>query len=187
MITDKDRSYYFGASDTKYIMGGWDTKTFDKWWKEKEGKLKRDFTNEAIEAGNAYEHKILDALGVRGLEKDKQIIIDRLRVNLDGNTNWKIYEVKTYKHGTLFKVSKAYWMQVQVQMFASGIRKACIVAYALKPEDYKNHNRVIDIGRISYHDIIYDRDFVEKYKRRLAYLTACLKAGIKPEKNMFKD
>lgn len=185
MIADKDRSYYFGASDTKYIMGNWDTKTFDKWWKEKQGKIKNDFTNEAMEAGTAFEHKILDATGVRGLEKDKQIIIDRLRVNLDGNTNWKIYEVKTYQHGKPFKVTKAYWMQVQVQMYAAKIPRSCIVAYGLKAEDYKNHNRPVDIGRISYHEIKYDREFIEKYKKRLAYLTKCLKAGIKPRKLSF--
>jgi hypothetical protein len=187
MISNHDRSGYFGASDVQYVIGNWKTKTFEKWWLQKLGINRDHFENEFTKAGTNWEHRILDSLHIPNLEKDKQIIIDRLRVNLDGNTNWKIYEVKTYKHGTLFKVSKAYWMQVQVQMFASGIRKACIVAYALKPEDYKNHNRVIDIGRISYHDIIYDRDFIEKYKRRLAYLTACLKAGIKPEKNMFKD
>lgn len=180
MIADKDRSYYIGASDTKFVVGNWTTKTFEKWWREKQGLAQNAFTNEAMQAGTAYEHKILDALGVPGMEKDKQIILGRLRVNLDGNTRLKIYEVKTYNANKTFKVSKDYFGQVQVQMYASGIRKACIVAYGLIAEDYKNFYRPIDRNRLSIHEVEYDAEFIRKYKKKLDYLAYCLDKGIFP-------
>lgn len=181
MITDKGRSHYIGASDTKFVIGNWKTKTFEKWWREKQGLAQNNFTNEAMQAGTAYEHKILDALGVPGLEKDKQIIIGRLRVNLDGNTRCKIYEVKTYNANKSFKVSKDYRGQVQVQMYASGIRKACIVAYGLVAEDYKNFYRPIDRNRLSMYEIEYDPAFIRDYKKKLDYLADCLDKGIFPK------
>lgn len=180
MISDKDRSGYIGASDTQYVMGNWNTKTFENWWRVKQGITRNNFTNDAMMAGTAYEHKILDSLGIVGLEKDKQIIIDRLRVNLDGNTATKIYEVKTYNAKKEFKVSKAYRMQVNVEMYASKIYSACIVAYALEDEDYVNYYRDIDKSRLSYHEIEYDADFIAEYEKRLAYLTMCMKTGIFP-------
>lgn len=180
MISDKDRSGYIGASDTQYVMGNWNTKTFENWWRVKQGITQNNFTNDAMMAGTAYEHKILDSLGIVGLEMDKQIIIDRLRVNLDGNTATKIYEVKTYNAKKEFKVSKAYRMQVNVEMYASQIYRACIVAYALEDEDYINYYRDIDKSRLSYHEIEYDADFIAEYEKRLAYLTMCMKTGIFP-------
>lgn len=180
MIADKDRSFYIGASDCKFVMGNWKTKTFEKWWREKQGILKNNFTNEAMQTGTAYEHKILDALGIPGLEKDKQIIDGRLRVNLDGNTKFKIYEVKTHNASKTFKVSKDYYGQVQVQMYASGIHRACIVSYGLVSEDYKNFYRPIDRNRLHIHEIEYDEDFIRKYKKRLAYLSNCLDTGAFP-------
>ena len=107
MISNKDRSFYIGASDTSMVVGNWNTKSFENWWLEKLGLRKNTFSNEATKAGNNYEHKILDALEIPNLEKDKQIIIDRLRVNLDGNTADCIYEVKTYNSEKEFKISKA--------------------------------------------------------------------------------
>ena len=184
MIADKDRSNFFGASDTKYITGNWKTKTFEKWWREKQGIYRSDFTNDAMQAGTAYEHKILDSLGIFDLEKDKQIIIGRLRVNLDGNTSRKIYEVKTYNFEKGFKVSKAYREQVLVQMYASEIRDACIVAYGLVEEDYRNFYRDIDKSRLSFHEIEYDEAFIAKYIVRLQYLSKCLDEGIFPDERM---
>ena len=183
MIADKDRSNFFGASDTKFIMGRWTSKTFEKWWREKQGLCKNTFTSEAMIAGTNWEHRILDALGIVGLEKDKQIIDGRLRANLDGNTKWKIYEVKTHNANKTFKVSKDYRMQVQVQMYASGIHNACIVSYGLNSEDYKNFYRPIDRNRLHIHEIEYDRDFIEKYKKRLAYLSRCLDTGVFPRES----
>lgn len=180
MIENKDRSGYFGASDTSFVMGNWKTKTFENWWRVKQGITSHNFTNDAMMAGTAYEHKILDSLGIPELEKDKQIIIDRLRVNLDGNTSEKIYEVKTYNAKKEFKVSNNYRMQVNVEMYAFGIHKACIVAYALLTEDYKNYYREIEKERLSFHEIIYDEVFIEKYKKRLLYLSYCLEKGFFP-------
>lgn len=180
MIADKDRSYYIGASDTKYVMGNWNTKTFENWWRTKQGIAQNNFTNDAMMAGTAYEHKILESLGIIGLEMDKQIIQDRLRVNLDGNTPYKIYEVKTHKAEKEFKVSKDYRMQVNVEMYASGIYEACIVAYALEEEDYRNFYRPIDPNRLTFHEIPYDDAFIGKYVKRLAFLTQCLKDGTFP-------
>ena len=181
MISSKDRSGYIGASDTNIVMGNWNTKTFESWWRTKQGITQNNFTNEAMKAGTAYEHKILDALGVPGLEKDKQIIIGRLRVNLDGNTDSKIYEIKTYNAEKVFKVSAAYRKQVNVEMYATGIRDACIVAYALEPEDYKNYYREIDQDRLSFHPIPYDEEFIQQYEKRLLYLSKCLEEGTFPQ------
>lgn len=180
MIKDKSREGFFGASDTRFVMGKWTSKTFEKFWREKQGLLKNNFTNEAMQAGSAWEHKILDALGIPGLEKDKQIIDGRLRVNLDGNTKFKIYEVKTHNASKTFKVSKDYYGQVQVQMYASGIHRACIVSYGLVSEDYKNFYRPIDRNRLHIHEIEYDEEFIRKYKKRLAYLSNCLDTGAFP-------
>lgn len=181
MIASKDRSGYIGASDTKFVMGNWNTKTFENWWREKQGISQNNFTNDAMMAGTAYEHKILDSLGILGMEKDKQIIIGRLRVNLDGNTAYKIYEVKTYNAKKQFKVSSAYRMQVNVEMYASGIHEACIVAYALEEADYKNYYRDIDRARLSFHEIEYDEEFISEYVKRVEYLSQCLINGEFPK------
>lgn len=183
MIASKDRSGYIGASDTSYVMGNWNTKSFDNWWRVKQGLTVNDFTNDAMMAGTAYEHKILDALNIPNIEKDKQIIIGRLRVNLDGNTDTKIYEVKTHSIDKPFKVSANYRRQVNVEMYASGIQEACIVAYGLQKEDYRNYYRDIDPERISYHPIEYDEEFISKYEPRLLYLIKCLKYGLFPKES----
>lgn len=183
MISSKDRSFYFGASDTSYIVGNWETKSFEKWWLEKLGFRKNEIKTEAIQAGNNYEHKILNALEIEGLQKDKQIIIDRLRVNLDGNTDSCIYEVKTYKFDKEFKISKQYWRQAQVEMYASGIKKLYIVAYGLIEKDYINYFNSIEKDRIKMIEIEYDKDFIqEEYIPKLNYLTKCLKSGKYPRK-----
>lgn len=171
----------YGASDTSMVVGNWNTKTFDKWWLEKLGLNVNDLKTEAIQCGNNYEHKILDALKVENLEKDKQIIIGRLRVNLDGNTEDCIYEVKTHKIEKEFKVSKQYWRQVQVQMYASGIRKAYIVAYGLNEHDYKNFFNSVEKDRIEMFPIEYDEEFITKeYLPRLTILEDCIERGVFP-------
>ena len=163
------------------VVGNWKTKTFEKWWLEKLGLNKNNFSTEATKAGNNYEHKILDALNIEDLEKDKQIIIDRLRVNLDGNTNICIYEVKTHKLEKIFKVSKQYWRQAQVEMYASNIHNLYIVAYSLEPKDYINYFNEIDKTRIEMIPITYDEDFIkEEYLPKLEILTNCLKKGVFP-------
>ena len=181
MIQSQDRSYYIGASDTSMVVGNWNTKTFEKWWLEKLGLNKNNLSTEAMKAGNNYEHKILDALEIEGLEKDKQIIIDRLRVNLDGNTDSCIYEVKTHNVNKEFKVSKQYWRQAQVEMYASNIHKLFIVAYGLTENDYINYFNEIDKTRIEKIEVKYDKTFIEKeYLPKLQILSACLKEGVFP-------
>lgn len=163
------------------VVGNWKTKTFEKWWLEKLGLNKNNFSTEATKAGNNYEYKILDALNIEDLEKDKQIIIDRLRVNLDGNTNTCIYEVKTHKLEKIFKVSKQYWRQAQVEMYASNIHNLYIVAYSLEPKDYINYFNEIDKTRIEMIPITYDENFIkEEYLPKLEILTNCLKKGVFP-------
>lgn len=186
MISNKDRSGYFGASDTKYIVGNWSTKTFQKWWLQKLGILTTNFSNEYTMAGTNFEHKILDSLEIDGLEKDKQIIIEKykLRVNLDGNTDRRIHEVKTYKYEKGFDLTKHkdYINQVQVQMYADKKREAEIDAYGLLEEDYKNYCRTIDKKRLEIFEIQYDDEFIEKvYLPRLKYLSECLIKGQMPK------
>ena len=74
MIANKDRSGYIGASDTGYVMRRWNTKSFAKWWREKQGFVQNNICTDAMKAGTAWEHKVLDALNIPGMEKDKQII-----------------------------------------------------------------------------------------------------------------
>lgn len=183
MISDSDRSYYFGASDTDKIIGNTKTKTFEKWWLEKMGLYHNTFTNDAMMAGTYFEHPILDSLGFP-IEKDKQIIVEplRLRVNLDGNTDDTIYEIKTYKLENGFKLPLKYQRQVWVQMFGTGFRKAKLVAYGLEPEDYKNYLRPIDPERLSFYDISYNEKWInETYLPRLKYLAKCLDDGEWPD------
>ena len=181
MIQDQDRSYFIGASDTSYVVGNWETKSFEKWWLEKLGLHKNNFTNEAMMTGTNYEHKILDALEIEGLEKDRQFRVGRLRVNLDGNTASCIYEVKTHKSDKKFKVSKQYWRQAQVEMYASGIHELYIVAYGLEENDYNNYFNDIDKERIELIKVDYNEDFIQnEYLPKLNYLTECLKRGVFP-------
>lgn len=185
MIKSKDRSGYIGASDTKFVIGNWNTKTFINWWLEKIGISTQHFDNKYTMAGTNYEHKIIDALDIPNIEKDKQIIIGKLRVNLDANTKDKIHEIKTYQFekGFDLKKHKDYVNQVQVQMYASGIHQAEINAYGLLESDYKNYFNEIDKNRLSSHEIKYDEQWInEIYLPRLKYLEKCLEHGKMPIK-----
>lgn len=179
MIESKDRSGYFGASDTDKIIGNWKTATFEKWWLQKIGINRDHFDNRYTLAGTHYEHKILESLGLP-LELDKQIILEdlRLRVNLDGNTDDCIYECKTYIFEKGFIMPKKYINQVQVQMFASGIHKGKIIAYGLTEGDYDNYFNDIVPERRSEFDIAYNEKWIrEVYLPKLTYLAECLKEG----------
>lgn len=183
MIADKDRSGWFGASDTDHVIGNRKTKTFRNWWLEKMGLRRNDFTNSFLITGTHFEHPILDALGFP-VEKDKQILLPelRLRVNLDGNTDDTIYEVKTYKNENGFKVPLKYKRQVWVQMYATGYRKAFIVSYGLSAEDYRNFFRPIDPERLQLHPIEYNEDFIEHtYLPKIKELAECLSKGVFPK------
>lgn len=179
MIASKDRSEYFGASDTSYIVGNWKTKSFEKWWMQKIGINTDHFDNRYTLAGSHYEHRILESLGIP-MELDKQIILEelRLRVNYDGFATDCIYECKTFINDKGFKVSKKYREQVQVQMFASGLRKAKIIAYGLKEEDYDNFFNPIEKDRRHEFIVEYDEKWINTvFLPRLKFLAERLKQG----------
>lgn len=185
MIADHDRSGWIGASDTDKVIGNWKTRTWEKWWLEKLGINRDHFDNEYTKAGTNWEHRILDSLHLPNLEKDRQIILEdlRLRVNLDGNTPDRIKEVKTYQWEKGWKKTPAkYIHQVQVQMFASQIYGADIVAYGLEPPDYQNYLRDIDPGRLQQIPFLYDREWTETvYLPKLRILADCLRRGVMPD------
>ena len=183
MIASKDRSGWFGASDTDFIIGNWETATFEKWWLTKLGIINSDFQNQYLLAGTHKEHQILNSLQIPLLEFDKQILIPelKLRVNLDGNTSDCIYECKTHSADKPFKVPIKYKRQVWVQMYASEIRQAKIVAYALTESDYNNFFLPIDKDRRAIIDIPYNEKFInDEYLPKLRYLADCLEKGIFP-------
>ena len=179
MIAEKDRSGYFGASDVERIIGNYKTATFEKWWMQKIGINRDHFDNKYTLAGTHYEHRILESLDIP-MEFDKQVILEdlRLRVNLDGNDSDTIYECKSYGFEKGFKMPKKYINQVQVQMFATGLRKAKIIVYGLKEEDYDNYFKPIDPDRRSEFVIEYDERWInEVFLPKLKYLAECLKEG----------
>ena len=179
MIASQDRSGYFGASDIPFIIGNYKTKTFEKWWMQKIGINRDHFSNKYTSAGTHFEHRILESLGIP-MELDKQVILEDLllRVNLDGNDSDTIYECKTYGFEKGFKMPKKYIEQVQVQMFATGFRKAKIIVYGLKEEDYDNYFNPIEADRRSEYVIEYDERWInEVFLPKLKYLAECLKEG----------
>lgn len=183
MIATKDRSGWFGASDTAYITGNWSTRSFMSWWRTKLGTGNSSISTRAMMAGTAYEHKILDFIGCQ--QRDRQIKIRRyrLRVNLDGEDSI-IREVKT--HGKeKFVVSKQYWQQVQVEMFAAN-KGAEIVSYRLTEDDYDNYFNQIDATRIGFHAIERDDDWIQKeYLPKLKYCAWCLRRKRTPNAEEF--
>jgi hypothetical protein len=179
MIADKDRSGYFGASETDKIIGNYKTATFEKWWMQKLGINRDHFDNKFTLAGTHYEHRILESLGIP-MEMDKQIILEdlKLRVNLDGNTEDTIYECKTYRLEKGFVMPRKYIQQVNVQMFASGLKSGKIVAYGLAEGDYDNFFHEIDPERRSIHTVEYDERWInDVFLPKLKYLAECLKEG----------
>lgn len=185
MIHDKNRAGWFGASDTARIMGNWDTLTFRLWWLEKLGIRTNHIKTDAMQTGTAYEHKILSAIGIKKMDRQIKFYALRLRVNLDGEDRETITEVKTHKGD--FKVSRAYWQQCQVEMFAT--RKPCrIVSYQLTDAEYENFFLPIDEGRIATWPIDLDNEFLRcEYLPRLAYLAGCLRRRETPTKEGFSE
>lgn len=186
MIHEQSRAGWFGASDTAIIMGNWRTKTFKMWWLIKLGLTSDHYTTRAMNAGTYYERAILDYIGAP--RRDHQILLPEysLRVNLDGDAPGKVYEVKTHGAGKPFKVSKAYWQQVQVQCFAKlkeeGVVPAAeIVAYGLTDADYVNFFNEIDPKRLTIHPVAYDPSFIDGYLKRVAYLQDCMVRGVFPD------
>ena len=60
MIESKDRSGWFGASDTDRIIASFNTKTFIDWWLTKEGVTSNNFESAEMNAGTHWEHRILE-------------------------------------------------------------------------------------------------------------------------------
>lgn len=187
MIRNHDRSGWFGASDTATIMGNWDTETFRRWWLVKLGVRKDRFVTPSMQCGTAYEHKILDALGVKTRDRQIRIRSLRLRVNYDGESRQLITEVKTHSK-PVFKVTKAYWQQCQVEMFARGCglfrkRKLLrIAAYRVTEDELFNFFLPIDENRLTQHNVDYDAEWIEWcYLPRLRYLAKCLRTGHWPQ------
>lgn len=185
MISDSDRRWYIGASDTKFVMGNWDTKTFEEWWRRKQGLDTSRFVSIYTETGNAFEHKITDFLGI--METDQQMIDGHLRVNFDAIQDDEVIEIKTHKIKPNWKPTKDYVQQVQVQMYISKLKTAKIIAYALEDEDYEDWNREIDSNRISFFFYDYDEDFIKEYLPRLKYLSKCLESGKFPRKEVYES
>lgn len=184
MIASKDRSGWFGASDVDKIVGNWNTKTWLDWWLVKMGVARNGIETLSMNAGTHKEHQILEYVSPF-METDKQILIPeiRLRINLDGNVVKHIYEVKTHSAEKVFKPSKKYIQQVNVQMFGYKTSEADIVSYALTEDDYKNYFLPIDPERLKYHPISYDETFIETiFLPRITYLADCLIKGILPDR-----
>ena len=126
------------------------------------------------EAGNKYEHRILKAISEE-ITLDRQIIIEKLklRVNYDGDLDGTIYEVKTHKAEKDFEISKQYWRQAQVEMYAyktmekelelPPLKKLYIVSYPLYPDEYYTHREdiSIDMKRVKFNPVKYDKQFVK--------------------------
>ena len=185
MITDLDRSYYIGASDTKMVMGKWTSKTFWDWWNIKKGLEETTVDNIYTRAGSMWEGKILDYLNIP--ERDKQIIIGRLRVNLDGNDETTIYEIKTFKNDNGFKLPKHYWQQAQVEMYAFNYEICLVVAYGLEEEDYMEVTEV-DEERLHFFPIRRNDEWIEnEYLPRANYLIDCLEWGKEPSEEEYES
>ena len=97
----------------------------------------------------------------------------------------ELYEIKTHNIEKEFKVSKQYWRQAQVEMYAYNTRNLYIVSYALKEKDYKNYFSEIDLDRVEFHKVEYDEDFINnEYIPKLKILMECLKKGTFPRKEV---
>lgn len=181
MIASQDRSGWFGASDTRFVMGNWQTETFRKWFAEKLGLLRNGVHTRAMSAGTYWEHRIAAGIDEK-LTLDRQVKNKkyRLRVNLDAETKTTIFEIKT-RGASWKKIPQHYIEQVQVQMWATGKRKAFIVAYTLEAEDYINYFRPLDKSRLEFYEINYDENFIKRYKARLKVLAGYLRKGKLPE------
>ena len=66
-------------------------------------------------------------------------------------------------------------------MYSSGIRKAFVLSYGLKEQDYKNYFGEIDPERLILHPIEYDEEWINNvFLPRLMRLRDCMVMGIIP-------
>ena len=192
MITNQDRSKWFGASDTHMVMGNFDTKSFTDWWLIKLGLFGRSYKSWVMDVGNIMERDIIKAI----IKKEKSPIklgsrpyyIRRLRirVNYDGLRKDEVIEIKTSEKG-FKKVPKNYWQQCQVLMYRMRKKKTGLYLYHMRDEDYLNpYFADIDISRIERFEISYDKEFIKEYLTRIKYLKKHLKNKTMPSNDDFE-
>lgn len=193
MIHDNDRSYYFGASESRYIMAkNHDSQSWRNWWAVKLGDQPSPHYNTVYTmAGTMFEHHIADAIAPEGI-KDGQIIIEklRLRVNYDLWDNGRIIEIKTHSKDKPYSVSKEHWMQTQIEMYAyrqmaeklelPRLTRCEIASYPLEAWEYHLLDEEIEVdpNRLSIHRIEYDKQWISnEFLPVLKHLARALKKG----------
>lgn len=193
MIRNKDRSGWFGASDTATIMGNWATDTFRQFWGVKTGLIQRTYHSRQMEVGNILEHAVIDKVGEitgRHIRKGRFPAYrrHRLRANYDGLTRGELIEVKTSGKG-FDKVPKSYWQQCQVLLYAKHRRRCELWLYTLTEEDYQApYFAAIDPARLRCFTIDYDPDWIrDAYMPRLRYLAGCLRRGVYPHADAVRE
>lgn len=201
MITNLDRSYYFGASDTRFVVSNnWKSLSWQNWWKVKKGEMTNELYSLPMKVGDLYELPIIrkyESFIDKKLELNKQYVIEdlRLRVNLDANSEDTDYEIKTYKIDKTFRKwnpPKHYIEQVRVQMYASKLLNAKIVAYQVGQDEYEASEcdpptiLEIDPLRIKVINVEQDEQWLKDiYLPRLKHLSMCLKENEEPNEALF--
>ncbi len=188
MITNTDRSGWFGASDTSMLFANTNTDSFRLWWLVKLGIIKNDFINIYTNTGNLLEIPIIEKIREITGEKIKlgkhpyYIKDKRIRVNIDGYTKTKNIEIKTSKTG-FSKPSLAYFRQCQVIMYVTKKLYCDLWVYTLLPDDYLTpYFPSIDAERLSKISIQYDECFINnEYIPRVNYFSECLRKKVFPD------
>ena len=194
MIASKNRAWYMGCSDCDKIVGNMNTATWNQWWMEKLGLYENTMSNKYTTAGTAYEHRILEMINP-DMTLDYQIIFEELcvRANYDGiefraEKMPMIHEIKTFNENREFKVTKTYWRQAQMEMWALGkktganVDRMIINAYPLNEEHYNNFWLPLDEDKLETHLIKRDDDFISgTLEPRIKYLGECLRKRIYPK------
>ena len=187
MITDTDRSYWFGASDSYKVMGNQSTESWQKWWRVKQGLETPDFQgNEYTLAGEMYEHPILEAFD-SSINKDRQLFLEdlRLRVNYDGDKDGIIYEVKTHKIEKQFEITPYIYAQCQTEIYVwkqsnvSPFKNLYVLSYGLSAGERRLLTPV-DADRIKVHKIKYDKSHITQFLKALKPLVERLDEMRKP-------
>ena len=198
MITDFDRRYYLGGSDTYRLMSKEDSKTWKGLVDEKIGLATAGIGgNIYTRAGTVFEHPLLYAVEW-DMILDEQLIHDKwpIRVNYDGRKGSKLFEVKTHKIDEPFELLtdkskgkfRRYWMQTQVEMyvykemsdkyFLPPFEKLYVLSYGLYPDEYyrEQDDIEIDTDRIKLWEIKYDPGWIKhEYLPRVKRLARILK------------
>ena len=168
MIKNKDRSHWFGASDTSMVVGNWNSDSFTTWWMTKLGFYKTGYASRAMDCGNILETQIIRKVEEITGEKIKigkrpfYTLFLRVRVNYDGYKKGSVVEIKTTKK-MFKKVPINYWRQCQVLMWRKKVKRCELWAYEMQKEDYKYpYFDIIDKQRLKCFIIEYDEDFIKK-------------------------